>query len=564
NPGQTAHEVALSGLSEWLEARHRYDRVCAQLAEPGDRLEALLSEQAEATEALEKLGGFARASEADRILAALGIENPGQDVATMSGGERRRVALARLLLAQPDLAILDEPTNHLDARSIEWLEEYLLERFPGALLLVTHDRFLLNALAQRTLEVTGGRVYSYEGGWEAFLLARAEREAMDERTEQNRQNFLRKELEWLRRQPKARGGKQKARISRAEAAIASGPNKKAGPLALQLGEERLGGTVLEARELSVRIGERTLIEKLDFRLGRGQRIGILGKSGSGKTTLLRTLLGEIAPGSGEIVTGKNTRVAYLDQMRGGLDPEESVYDAVTGGQPRVSVGQMTFTSYSYLERFRFRGDAVRQKVGMLSGGERARVALARLLLSPANVLVLDEPTNDLDVMTLAALEDLLLELEGAALLVSHDRYFLDRVATSVLALDDGRIEEIQGGYTAWAERRDWLEAERREREDEQKRASAPPPPAAAAAGAATAAPAKKKLSWNEQREYEGLLERVEAAQAEAARLEAELADPELYVSRRQEAEGLQSQLMAARKLATELEERWFELEEKRG
>ncbi len=558
--GQSARHVALSGLSEWLTANEVYAAICAQLAEGSGDLDALMTAQAEATETIEKLGGWDRATEAERILLTLGIADPEQDVGTMSGGEKRRVALARLLIAQPDLAILDEPTNHLDAVTIEWLEKFLTERFPGSLVLITHDRFLLNNVAQRTLEVTGGQVHSYDGGWEEFLMAREERRAVEDRTESNRQNFLRKELEWLRRQPKARTGKQKARIGRAEGALEAEPVRRATALSLDLAETRLGGTILEARQLAVEVPGKRLLTGLDFHLGRGSRVGILGRSGAGKTSLLRTLLGVLPPGAGEVIVGKNTKIVYLDQMRGGLEDDETVYDAITRGNSTVTIGETTLSSYSYLERFRFRGDAVRQKVGGLSGGERARVALAKMLLEPANVLVLDEPTNDLDVMTLGALEDLLLDMTGAALIVSHDRYFLDRVATSVLALDgQGGVEEIQGGYSAFAERRQQLERQARAQPSKpspEKKSEAPKP--------AAVSKAKKSLTYAEDLEFKDLLPRTERAASEVKRLEVLLADPELYVARRAAVEPLQAELSRAQAEVARLEERWFVLEEKRG
>jgi len=486
-----------------------------------------------------------------RILSHLGIDALDQDVATMSGGERRRVALAAVLVAEPDLAILDEPTNHLDAETIEWLEGHLATHFRGALLLITHDRWLLDRTAQRTLEISGGKLFSYEGGWEAFLLGRDERLRAEQRAEANRRNFLRTEVEWLRRQPKARSTKQKARIDRAEAAMSADAPTEARAFEFKVSEERLGGTILEAKNVTVDIGERTLVRDLTLSLTKGSRIGIVGPSGAGKTTLLRTLLGERAPASGEVVRGKRTQFAYLDQMRSDLDETLTVYDAVTGGRPSVTVGEQEYSSYSYLERFRFRGDAVRQKVSGLSGGERARLALARLLLTTANVLVLDEPTNDLDVMTLGALEELLLEFSGAALLVSHDRYFLDRVATSVLVLDGaGGTTHVQGGYSAYET---WRTLSRKSRE------TAPP-----SAAPAPAPPKAKKLTYAERLEYDKLMPRIEALSQEIARLEAALSDPELYATRRTEAQSLEAERQAKKDELDTLESRWLELEERRS
>jgi len=559
--GDTAQEAALSGLQDWLAENKRYQDICQRLTAVGEaEMPALLAEQEEVTARIERLGGWNRQDEAARILKVLGIEKLEQKVETMSGGEKRRVALARLLIEKPDLAIFDEPTNHLDAETIEWFEDHLQNTFEGAVLLITHDRWLLNGVVSRTLEVADGNVYSYKGGWEDFLLAREERRAQEERTEANRQNFLRKEIEWLRRQPKARAGKQKARIGRAEDALSAAPLKKNKELSLELAEQRLGGTIIEARDLTVGIAGKTLLTDLTFHLTKGSRVGIVGRSGAGKTTFLRTLLGEHEAVSGEVIVGKNTKIAYLDQMRGGLDDHETVYDSITGGRPSVNVGEQEWTSYSYLERFGFRGEMVRQKVAGLSGGERARVALARLLLSTANVLVLDEPTNDLDVMTLGALEELILQLKGAALIVSHDRYFLDRVASSVLALDGkGSAHHLQGGYSSysvWRAEKAKQDKAADERKKEASQAKSAPPPAAAKK--------KKKLTYAEELELKDLFEKVENAGNLVGELEAKLADPNIYVERLTEAKRVEGELAEAKEELETLELRWMELEEKKA
>lgn len=560
--GKNAQQTALSGLTEWQSAHQRHETLCKRLAEAKDEAETarLLEEQAEVAHQIERLGGWNREDEATRILTQLKMTDLTQDVGTMSGGERRRVALARLLIESPDLAILDEPTNHLDADTIEWLEEYLTNSFAGAVILITHDRYLLNNVVTRTLEIEEGEIHSYDGGWEEFLIGREDRRAHAEREEANRQNFLRKEIEWLRRQPKARTGKQKARIGRAEQALSVAAPKRTEAIDLKLENTRLGGNILEARDLKVGIGGKTLLESLDFHLTKGQRVGVVGRSGAGKTTLLRTLLGEHPPLSGEVLRGKNTNIAYLDQMRSGVDESETVYDAVTGGRPSVTVGETDYSSYSYLKRFRFEGDVLRQKVGGLSGGERSRLALARLLLSTANVLVLDEPTNDLDVMTLSALEELILSLKGAALIVSHDRYFLDRVATSVLALDgEGGVDHIQGGYSEYA-------LERAKKRKKIPKSAAPTPsekPADAHATSGSSGSAKKKLTYAEQIELKGLFEKIETKTAAVAFLEGSLADPTLYSERREEATRIEAELRDAREELEDIELRWLELEERR-
>lgn len=550
----SAEDAALSGITEWLDAHSRHQDLCERLAKQDpttDQAKALLHEQAELSAEVERLGGWNRRQEAIRVLKMLGIIDTEQRVETMSGGERRRVALAALLIARPDLAILDEPTNHLDAETIEWLEGYLSEEYPGALLVITHDRWLLNQVVDRTLEIEDGAVYSYKGGWETFLMGRDERIERERKAEANRQNFLRTEIEWLRRQPKARTGKQKARMDRAQTALSQAPQQKTQALRLDLKEQRLGSTILETKDLVVEFPGRRLVDGLTFQLLKGSRVGIVGPSGAGKTTLLRTLLGQLEPKSGEITVGKNTNFAYLDQMRSQLDDDETVYDAITGGRPHVQVGEVEYSSYSYLERFGFRGEALRQKVVGLSGGERARVALARLLLSPANVLVLDEPTNDLDVMTLAALEDLILGLSGAALLVSHDRYFLDRVATSVLVLDgQGDVAYLPGGYYAYSEYRREKEREKKE----ENRTSAKSSPSGGA---------KKKLTYAEELELGQLMPQIEQLGHRIALLEGKLADPSLHVNRREEATRLDRELGEQRSALEELEMRWLHLEEKK-
>ncbi len=557
-PDQTVRQCILSGRSDWFAAQLRHQRHSEQLqscSDPAQRKQ-LLERQAEDLLLLEKHGGWEASATADRFLSALGLERPDQLIGTLSGGERRRVGLGRLLFAQPDLAILDEPTNHLDAESIEWLERYLSEEFHGAAILITHDRWLLSQVVDRTIEVDFGKIYSSPGGWPEFLQARAQRLDQEQRRERNRQNFLRQELEWLRRQPKARTGKQKARVDRAEAALSAQGPRQEQELSLTLSEERLGSTILEAKELSVEIAGQTLVEDLTLHLTKKSRLGVVGPSGVGKTTLLRTLLGELSPSQGQVTLGKNTKIAYLDQLRSGLREDETVFDAVTGGHPTVTVGETTFGSHSYLQRFHFRGEALRQKVAGLSGGERARVALARLLQSTANVLVLDEPTNDLDVMTLGALEELILGLSGAAIIVSHDRYFLDKVATSVLALEKGGSTTlVVGGFSNYLEHKKRTRSPSNKTRPEKHATEPLPPP--------QASPKLRKLTYAEEIELKQLPERIEQAGLQLAALEAQLNEPAIYSGPHEELERLQSDYQTSRSALEELEQRWLSLEERR-
>ncbi len=444
---QSARDTVLSGLEGWLAARAAYDELAASLAEQTSS--AALERLSDAEKEVERLGGWDRAHQADAVMQRLGVDADAR-LSTMSGGQRRRVALARALVSEPDLAILDEPTNHLDADTVEWLETYLRTTFRGALLLITHDRYLLDRVVERTLEVEHGQVYAYQGGWVRYLEQKAQRQAHAERAEANRQNLLRRELEWLRRGPKARGTKQKARIDRAEALQnQSGPRaERTATLALE--SIRSGKTILDLDNVGAQVGGKPLIRDLTLTMCEGDRIGVVGPSGSGKTTLLRIILGQQQPTCGTVKQGANTSIAYLDQARSGLDEDGSVRENVAEQRSHVRFGDRDVEIHAYLARFLFDRRRVAQKVGSLSGGEKARVLLAKLLLSKPNLLILDEPSNDLDVHTLSALEDMIVEFQGAVWVVSHDRYFLDRIATSILAFEgEGRVTHYAGDYSAY-------------------------------------------------------------------------------------------------------------------
>jgi len=465
----------------------------------------------------------------------------------MSGGERRRVALAQLLVSAPELAILDEPTNHLDVETIEWLEHELKTRYPGALLLITHDRYVLDRVVTRTFEIDRGAVHDYEGGWSEYLRRKAERMALAERTEHNRQKFVAQELEWLRRSPKARTSKQKARIGRAETAISQKGPSRDRTTRLEMDTTRLGKRIVDLEDVVVEIAGRTLVDGLDLTLTRGERIGIIGKNGTGKTSLLRVLLGDLEPVRGKVVRGKNTRFAYFDQRRGGLVDEETILENVSGKKDKVELRGRTLDVRSYMQRFLFAPERLREKVGALSGGERARVVLAKLLLQPANVLLFDEPTNDLDVATLGALEELLLDMNATALVVSHDRYFLDRIATSILAFEgDGRVVRYVGDY-------DTYRRLRREKEVEAKPEKSKPKPKPKP---------KSALSYKEKKELEGLPAHIEEVEAELAEIDATLADPATYAERGDEIPELQKKRAEVSTRIEELMARWEELEER--
>ena len=550
---RTARQVVMGGLTEWDEARARHEHLSEAIRRGDGDLTQLVERQAAAAADVERLGGWNRMHQVDSILGHIGLSQLDTPVDALSGGDRRRVALARILVSEPDLAVLDEPSNHLDVDTVAWLERFLVETYRGALLMITHDRYLLDRVVTRTLEIEHGRLHSYPGGYESYLEAKAERLLLEARTEANRQNFLRRELEWLRRQPKARTGKQKARIQRAEDTVSERPLSQERTAKLAIDGLRSGKTILELHDVGLQMGGRTLGSDIALIVNPGDRIGIVGPNGVGKTTLVRCILGEIEPSAGKVVLGKNTRVAYFDQHRSDLDLEESVFENVAGPRSHVDLGGRSVDVHAYLERFLFTGLQMRQPVKGLSGGERARVALAKLLSHGANLLVLDEPTNDLDVATLGALEELLLEFDGCAIVVTHDRWFLNRVATSILSFEgDGKVILYAGNYDAYR-----LQRERREEEQEKER------PVEAKPARVVAEKRSKGLTYAERNELEGLLDRIAQAEQEVATLERELSDPSLYASRGKEVPVLHGRLAEAKQQADTLTARWEELEVKR-
>ncbi|HEY8075420.1 MAG TPA: ABC-F family ATP-binding cassette domain-containing protein [Labilithrix sp.] len=554
DPARSVRACVEEGLEAWLAAKTQHEEITHRIAE--SHTQAMLDEQLAAAAEVERLGGWDRSHEVERVLDKLGVLDVIDRAAgTLSGGQKRRVALAKVLVGAPDVMLLDEPTNHLDADTIDWLERHLAEDFRGAVLLVTHDRWLLDRVADRTIEVDGGKIYSYDGGYADYLAAKAERLAIVARTEKNRQNFLRTELEWLRRQPKARTTKQKARIDRAEAAKSVQAPRDDARVALAAQVTDAGRSVLDLRGLSLRVpnGERVLVKGLDLAMTTGDRLGVVGPNGAGKTTLLRAIAGELAAASGEIVLGRRVRIGYLDQQRQSLEGDLSVLECVAKAVPSVEGERVD--PRTYLERFAFEGNAQKKKVAALSGGERARLALARLLATAANLLLLDEPSNDLDTDTLSALEDFLSTYEGSLLVVTHDRYLLDRVTTGILCFEgDGRVTRYAGAYQAYAAAR--------AREDEERRAAR----SASKEAKPRERPRAAGLSKNEQRELDGILDAIDAAERRAAAIEAELGDPTLYVGGVEDARvaAIRTRLEEARAAAAKLTARWEQLEAKKA
>ncbi len=446
DPERVVRDCVEEGLGEVAAARKRLEAVYAAYSEPDADFERLAEEQAQ-LEALLNAGGTDLEHQLEIAADALRLPPWEQQVSQLSGGEKRRVALCRLLLSKPDLLLLDEPTNHLDAESVEWLEQYL-QRFPGTVVAVTHDRYFLDNAAGWILELDRGYGIPWEGNYSSWLEQKEKRLAVEAKQEAARIRSMQAELEWVRQNPKGRQSKSKARLARFDE-LSSHEHQERNetqeifiPVA-----ERLGNEVIEFREVSKGYGERLLIDRLSFAVPAGAIVGIIGPNGAGKSTLFRMITGREKPGSGEIRIGKTVKLAHVDQSRDALVAERSVWEEISGGQDEMTVGRFRMPSRTYIARFNFRGADQQKPVGQLSGGERGRLHLAKMLSSGANVLLLDEPSNDLDVETLRALEEALLEYAGSVLVISHDRWFLDRIATHILAFEgDSQAVFFAGNY----------------------------------------------------------------------------------------------------------------------
>jgi energy-dependent translational throttle protein EttA len=453
DPAKDVRGNVEDGVRALRDLLDRFNEISAAFAEPDADFDALLAEQGKVQEQIDKADAWNLDAQLDRAMDALRLPDGDRDVTTLSGGERRRVALCRLLLSAPDLLLLDEPTNHLDAESVAWLERFLAD-YPGTVVAVTHDRYFLDNVAGWILELDRGRGIPYQGNYSGWLEQKQARLAHEEKSESARQRALARELEWVRASPRARQAKSKARLAAYEQLLAEDKSVRLDRVEIHIpAGPRLGDVVVDADGVAKGFGDRLLVEDLSFSLPPGGIVGVIGPNGAGKTTLFRMIVGDEEPDAGELRVGDTVVPAYVDQSRAGLDPKSTVWKEISGGLDTLELGTREVNSRQYVSWFNFRGGDQQKRVGDLSGGERNRVHLAKLLRSGGNLLLLDEPTNDLDVDTLRALEDALLDFAGCAVVISHDRWFLDRIATHILAFEgDSQATWFEGAlseYEQW-------------------------------------------------------------------------------------------------------------------
>lgn len=454
DPAKNALENVMDGVGELKSLLDRFEAVSAKFAEEmtDDEMNATIAEQAELQEKIDAANGWDLQRNVEIAMDALRCPPGDADVSKLSGGERRRIALCRLLLSKPDMLLLDEPTNHLDAESVGWLEKFL-EDYPGTVVAVTHDRYFLDNVTTWILELDRGRGIPYEGNYTEWLKQKQKRLKQEEREEEARERTIDRELEWIGQSPQARRTKSKARIAAFNDLVAEAADKapETAQIVIPVGE-RLGGLVIEFENLTKGFGDRLLIDNLTFKLPPGGIVGVIGPNGAGKSTLFRMITGQDKPDSGTIRIGETVKLGYVDQSRDSLHDNKNVWEEISDGNDEIMLGKFKVASRAYVGRFNFKGSDQQKKVGQLSGGERNRVHLAKMLKTGSNVILLDEPTNDLDVDTLRALEQALLEFAGCAVVISHDRWFLNRIATHILAFEgDSHVEWFEGNYDAYEE-----------------------------------------------------------------------------------------------------------------
>ena len=544
---KSVHENIAAGAADVVVAIRRYEN--------GDGSESELSEL---LHLIDHADGWNLDARIKATATALGTPPLEAPVGPLSGGEKRRVALCRALASQPDLLLLDEPTNHLDAESIRWLEDFL-KTYSGAVIFVTHDRYFLDVIATRIIEIDYGKAFSHPGNYTAYLESKAVRQQIAEQTERRRQRFLREELEWVRSGVKARGTKSRHRLDQfyAVEGLEAPPEEREMDLLIPPPPE-LGNIVIELEQAGVNIGSPTsprwLFRNLDLKLEAGQCTGIVGRNGAGKTTLLKVCLGQLDPSEGTAVVGKKVRVNYIDQTRMALDGSGSLLDEISDGQEKVQFGNQTLGARNYLRRFLFDDRRINERVDLLSGGERARLMLAKVLKTGGNLLVLDEPTNDLDLPSLRMLEEALADFGGTVLVVSHDRYFLDRICDQIIAFEDHGVVVQPGNYSYYLEKRQARDQVQR------LHAQAAARDAAARQKHAPAATAKpRKITMAEKKEFEGMEDTILAAEEFAAGIEQQLNDPDFQAKHFAGIPALVAQLDTAKAEVARLYQRWEEL-----
>lgn len=486
------------------------------------------------------------------LIKAVNAPEPEKKINKLSGGEKRRIALCRALISKPDILILDEPTNHLDTDAIEWIENFLL-KFNGTCLFVTHDGFFLDRIATRIVELDSGELYSHSGNYTDYLLAKTERLAARESEERRRQNFLRRELDWVMRGPKARRTKAKSRMDKyEEIASQKAPEQEIDVNLIIPPAERLGQKVLSLLSIWFGYGNNDLIKSFSIDFLPGQKIGIIGRNGIGKTTLLKIIMGKTEPHRGQVEVGENTRFNYIDQERLILNDEDTVLQAIGGGSDFIMFGKEKIAVWTYLRRFLFSDNRINTKVGKLSGGEKSRLTLAKILMSGGNFLILDEPTNDLDLPTLRILEEALIGFEGCVLVVSHDRYFLNRVCSRIIAFEgDGEIYISEGDYDYYLEKRKRAIEEKKVGEPKVKKEDT------------RVKQQPKRLSFKETKELEGIEEAISKAENAVAEIESMFADPEYHLKYASQTKELNARLEEAKLRVQQLYDRWEELENKK-
>ena len=453
DPEKTVLDIVKEGVKEVVDILAEYEAVNAKFAEEitDDEMNALIEKQGELTEKLEQKDAWNLEYKLEMAMEALRLPAPDAKVSVLSGGERRRVALCRLLLSEPDILLLDEPTNHLDAESVDWLEQYL-RNFPGTVIAVTHDRYFLDNVAGWILELDRGEGIPWEGNYSSWLQQKSNRLAQEEKTESKRRKILQRELEWTRMAPKARQAKSKARLTAYEKLAEESGNEKEAKLELFIPPgPRLGDLVIDFEHVAKSYGDRTLYNDLTFKIPKNAVVGIIGPNGVGKSTMFRMITGQEQPDSGKVIIGDSVKIAYVDQSHEDLKPEKSVYEVLSGGLDNLLVNGLSVNARAYISKFNFNGTDQSKKVGVLSGGERNRLHLAMALKDGGNVILLDEPTNDIDINTLRALEEAIENFAGCVLVISHDRWFIDRLATHILAFEDEGAYFFEGNYSDYEE-----------------------------------------------------------------------------------------------------------------